>query len=236
MLTGPPRRAPVPRGHPRIALGRLGHAAAPPRAHLFPHTVSLTIAFLRDLRGEPRPRADRMDFPARLSGRQPGGGRRIAATFASLVEDAPMGQTTASRRGTAQPGAGPAARPVLGLPHARARPSSPTPLRLRRPRLAEWRLVDDLFAPAGHRHPERLESSYARQRRQPTLLGCRRFIPCSPDPPSGRSRLWPFETGWTVVSKASSMPSLAKPGRSRRAALPVKDARQVAAARDWRSS
>ncbi len=177
------------------------------------------------------------DFPHGFPKGSLGGGRAAAARLTALVEDGPNGANNRfeaaahlNRALSRPPG------PFWGCPVERAGPA----LSVRRSGFeergfGEWRLVDGLL----RRRGTGIQSVWKLYTRgsvgSQTLLGLPAIHRLLIDPAlAGRSRLWPFETSWDAdlagIVHAELWPSLADHARQ---PYSIKDARQVAAARDW---
>ena len=214
-----------------------GARDARPDPHYF-RTRSEAVAFLRDLLARsPGPALVGWDFPHGFPKGSLGGGRAVAAQLAALIEDAPDGSNNrfevAARFNRIL---GRAPGPFWGCPALRATPDlsdrrSPFDGR----GFAEWRLADELL----RRRGTGIQSVWKLYTRgsvgSQTLLGLPAIHGLLTDPAlAARSRIWPFETGWerdlSGIVHAELWPSLAD-----HAAQPysIKDARQVAAARNW---
>jgi molybdopterin-guanine dinucleotide biosynthesis adapter protein len=178
------------------------------------------------------------DFPHGFpAGAGLGGGRKAAARLARLVSDAPDGANNRflvaarlNRRLGRPPG------PFWGCPAWLA----DADLRDRRGGFAErgfgeWRTADGLLRRQGYP----IQSVWKLYTRgsvgSQTLLGLPAIHALLTRPAlARRSRWWPFDTGWdrslAGIVHAEVWPSLAD---HEAAPYPIKDARQVAAARDW---
>ena len=166
-----------------------------------------------------------------------GGGRNAAARLSELVLDAPDGTNNrfeVAARLNRMLGRAPG--PFWGCPADRAtRDLSDRRCAFAGRGFAEWRLADDLL----RRRGTGIQSVWKLYTRgsvgSQTLLGLPAIHRLLSDPAlAGRSRLWPFETGWdrelSGIVHAELWPSLAD---HRAQPYAIKDARQVAAARDW---
>jgi hypothetical protein len=166
-----------------------------------------------------------------------GGGRSAAAKLAALIEDGPDGSNNrfaVAAHLNQQLGRPPG--PFWGCPAARATAElSDRRSSFEGRGFAEWRLADDLL----RRRGTGIQSVWKLYTRgsvgSQTLLGLPAIHRLLNDPAlAGRSRIWPFETEWDRdlcgILHAELWPSLAAHEAQ---PYPIKDARQVAAARDW---
>jgi hypothetical protein len=202
-------------------------------------TRSEAIAFLGELLARTRGAAlVGWDFPHGFPrGSGLGGGRPAAARLAALIEDAPDGANNRfevaahlNRMLGRAPG------PFWGCPAHRASSDlSDRRCGFEDRGFAEWRLADDLL----RRRGTGIQSVWKLYTRgsvgSQTLLGLPALHRLLADPAlGGRSRLWPFETSWdrnlSGIVHAELWPSLADHACEPYA---IKDARQVAAARNW---
>ena len=202
-------------------------------------TRTEAIAFLRNLLARtPGPALVGWDFPHGFpTGSGFGGGRSAAAVLAALIEDAPNGANNRfevaaqlNRRLGCAPG------PFWGCPAGIACADlSDCRCAFDGRGFAEWRLADDLL----RRRGTGIQSVWKLYTRgsvgSQTLLGLPVIHRLLTDRAlARRSRLWPFDTGWdrdlSGIVHAELWPSLADHARQ---PYPIKDARQVAAARDW---
>jgi hypothetical protein len=215
-----------------------GTSEARPEPAYF-RTRTEAIAFLRRLlAGTAGAALVGWDFPHGFPrGSGLGGGRATAALLAALIEDAPDGANNRfemaaylNRKLGRAPG------PFWGCPAARASADlSDRRCSFHARGFAEWRLADDLL----RRRGTGIQSVWKLYTRgsvgSQTLLGLPAIHRLLTDPElAARSRLWPFETGWDRmldgIVHAELWPSLADHAAE---PYPVKDARQVAAARNW---
>jgi hypothetical protein len=202
-------------------------------------TRSEAIAFLRDLLARVRGAAlVGWDFPHGFPrGSGLGGGRAAAARLAALIEDAPDGSNNrfeAAAHLNAMLGRPPG--PFWGCPAWRASGDlSDRRCSFEERGFAEWRLADELL----RRRGTGIQSVWKLYTRgsvgSQTLLGLPAIHRLLTDPAlAARSRVWPFETAWdrdlSGIIHAELWPSLADHAAE---PYPVKDARQVAAARNW---
>jgi hypothetical protein len=197
------------------------------------------IAFLRDLLAGTRGAAlVGWDFPHGFpKGSGLAGGRAAAAHLAALIEDREDGANNrfevAAHLNRAL---GHAPGPFWGCPADRAtRDLSDRRCAFEGRGFAEWRLADALL----RRRGAGIQSVWKLYTRgsvgSQTLLGLPAIQRLLSDRElAARSRFWPFETQWDRdlrgVIHAELWPSLA-PHRAE--PYPIKDARQVAAARNW---
>ena len=196
------------------------------------------MAFLRELLIQSSgPALVGWDFPHGFPRGSLGGGRPAAARLAALVQDAPNGANNrfeVAARLNRDLGRPPG--PFWGCPAHRAG----TALSDRRSAFegrgfAEWRLADHLLRRRGTGIQSVWKLYTTGSVGSRTLLGLPAIHGLLTDPLLGeRSRLWPFETGWDVhltgVVHAEIWPSLSDHASHPH---PIKDARQVAATRDW---
>lgn len=123
--------------------------------------------------------------------------------------------------------------PFWGVPHGHTYPGL-TPTKPRRTGIQEFRPVEQLLRARGHniRSPWQLTGAGAVGSQM--LLGLP-MVSRLLDHAGTRARLWPFETidRPDAIIFAEIWPSLAPHHAPRYANLPIKDARQVAAMRDW---
>jgi hypothetical protein len=213
------------------------HEARPGPAYF--RTRAAAIAFLGELLARTRGAAlVGWDFPHGFPrGSGLGGGRPAAARLAALIEDAADGANNrfdvAARLNWML---GRAPGPFWGCPaHRASLDLSDRRCSFEGRGFAEWRLADDLL----RRRGTGIQSVWKLYTRgsvgSQTLLGLPAIHRLLADPAlAARSRLWPFETGWdrdlSGIVHAELWPSLADHARQ---PYPIKDARQVAAARDW---
>jgi hypothetical protein len=206
---------------------------------LYFRTRTDAVAFLRGLLADTAgPALVAWDFPHGFpQGSGLGGGRNAAARLAALIEDAPDG---ANNRFEVAAGLnrelGRAPGPFWGCPAPLASPHlSDRRCAFEGRGFAEWRLADALL----RRRGTGIQSVWKLYTRgsvgSQTLLGLPAIHRLLTDPAlARRSRLWPFETGWDTelagIVHAELWPSLADHARE---PYPIKDARQVAAARNW---
>ena len=202
-------------------------------------TRAEAVTFLRDLLAGARGAAlVGWDFPHGFPiGSGLGGGRTAAARLSGLIKDAEDGSNNRfdvaaqlNRMLGRAPG------PFWGCPADRAsRDLSDRHCGFDGRGFAEWRLADDLL----RRRGTGIQSVWKLYTRgsvgSQTLLGLPAIHRLLTDPAlAARSRLWPFESGWdrdlSGIVHAELWPSLAD---HRSQPYPIKDARQVAAARNW---
>jgi hypothetical protein len=206
---------------------------------LYFRTRTEAVAFLRDLLASAHGSAlVAWDFPHGFpKGSGLGGGRDAAARLAALIEDAPDGANNRFEVAAhLNRSLGRAPGPFWGCPA----PLASADLSDRRCAFegrgfAEWRLADALL----RRRGTGIQSVWKLYTRgsvgSQTLLGLPAIHSLLTDPAlAGRSRIWPFETLWdgdlSGITHAELWPSLADHARE---PYPIKDARQVAAARNW---
>ena len=201
-------------------------------------TRAEAISFLRELLTKtPAAALVGWDFPHGFPKGSLGGGRPAAARLAALIEDAHDGANNRfevaahiNRMFGHAPG------PFWGCPLDRASADlSDRRCGFDGRGFAEWRLADDLL----RRRGTGIQSVWKLYTRgsvgSQTLLGLPAIHRLLTDPAlADRSRLWPFETGWdrdlSGIVHAELWPSLAPHALE---PYPIKDARQVAAARNW---
>lgn len=125
------------------------------------------------------------------------------------------------------------AGPFWGVPHGHTHPGL-TPTKPRHTGIQEFRPVEQLLRARGHniRSPWQLTGAGAVGSQ--TLLGLP-VVARLLDRAGAHARLWPFEPldRPDAIIFAEIWPSLAPHDSPRYAQLPIKDARQVAAMRDW---
>jgi hypothetical protein len=202
-------------------------------------TRTEAVEFLRDLLADTSGATlVGWDFPHGFpKGSGLGGGRGAAGRLAALIEDAPDGANNRfevaahlNRMLGRAPG------PFWGCPVTCATAYlSDRRCSFDGRGFAEWRLADDLL----RRRGTGIQSVWKLYTRgsvgSQTLLGLPAIHRLLSEPAlAARSRLWPFETEWdgdlSGIVHAELWPSLADHARQ---PYPIKDARQVAAARDW---
>ena len=178
------------------------------------------------------------DFPHGYpAGSGLGGGRDLAHQFAGLISDGADGQNNRfvvaaalNRQLGAPPG------PLWGCPTGRGGPDlgeRKSPFTDRG--FDEWRLVDRRVRAGGRNIQSAWKLYTTGSVGSQILMGLPTLYRLLTDPDLGaRSRLWPFETDWDTalggIVHAEMWPSLAD---HQAQAHPIKDARQVQAARDW---
>ena len=177
------------------------------------------------------------DFPHGFPRGSLGGGRAAAARLAGLIEDAPDGANNRFEvaAGLNQELGGPPG-PFWGCPSHRAG----TALSDRRSgfegrAFAEWRLADHLLRRRGTGIQSVWKLYTTGSVGSQTLLGLPAIYGLVTDSLlAERSRFWPFETHWdadlTGIIHAEIWPSLSDHAAHPH---PIKDARQVAATRNW---
>jgi hypothetical protein len=215
-----------------------GTAGARPDPAYF-RTRAEAVLFLRDLLTRtPGSALVGWDFPHGFpKGSGLGGGRSAAARLSALIEDGPDGANNRFQVAAhLNRMLGRAPGPFWGCPADRATSDlSDRRCAFEGRGFAEWRLADDLL----RRRGTGIQSVWKLYTRgsvgSQTLLGLAAIHRLLTDPAlAERSRLWPFETAWdrdlAGVVHAELWPSLAD---HRAQAHAIKDARQVAAARDW---
>jgi precorrin-8X/cobalt-precorrin-8 methylmutase len=202
------------------------------------------VIFIRDLlAAEPGAALVGFDFvfgyPA--DARLPAG-RALCARLAAMITDAPDGANNrfevagALNREIQAAGGGGFRGPFWGHPPGRRFPHlSPTRPRPFPASVSDGRLVERRLAARRIQSPWKLftRASVGSQ----SLMGLPAVHRLLTDPAlAPRARLWPFETRWTEAIERDSIviaelwPSLVD---CRRQPYPIKDACQVAAARDW---
>lgn len=164
-------------------------------------------------------------------------GRDLCRLLASLVADHPDGSNTrfhaaAQLNRRLEDRHGPGQTPFWGCPYTRALPGL-APTKPRHCRLSEFRAVEQLLRSRGRSPQSAYKLAGVGSVGSQTLLGLSGVHRMLHDPRiARRARLWPFETDRIpprAVVFAEIWPSL---GDHQRQPYPIKDARQVAAARD----
>ena len=177
------------------------------------------------------------DFPHGFPRGSLGGGRPAAAGLAALVKDAPDGTNNrfdVAARLNQKLGGPPG--PFWGCPAHRAGGAlSDRRSGFEGRGFSEWRLADHLLRRRGTGIQSVWKLYTTGSVGSQTLLGLPAIHGLLTDPLlAERSRLWPFETRWdadlTGIVHAEIWPSLSEHAKQPH---PIKDARQVAATRDW---
>jgi hypothetical protein len=201
-------------------------------------TRPAAIAFLRELLLQTAgPALVGWDFPHGFPRGSLGGGRAAAARLAALVQDARDGinnRFEVAARLNQELGRPPG--PFWGCPpNCAGSALSDRRSGFEGRGFYEWRLTDHLLRQRG----TGIQSVWKLYTRgsvgSQTLLGLPAICNLLIDPAlAGRSRLWPFETRWDTdlagIIHAEIWPSLSDHANHPH---PIKDARQVAATRDW---
>jgi hypothetical protein len=201
-------------------------------------TRTAALAFLRELLIQSSgPALVAWDFPHGFPRGSLGGGRPAAARLAALVEDAPDGANNrfevAARLNQDRGGA---PGPYWGCPSHRAGGAlSDRRSGFEGRGFAEWRLADHLLRRRGTGIQSVWKLYTTGSVGSQTLLGLPAIYGLLTDPLlAERSRIWPFETRWDAVLNgiihAEIWPSLSDYAAHPH---PIKDARQVAATRNW---
>ena len=178
------------------------------------------------------------DFPYGYpAGSGLGSGRALAARLAARIEDAEDGANNrfavaaALNRELGRPPG-----PFWGCPPSQGNAdlTEKKPAFTGRP-YGEWRLVDRLLRGRGRNIQSAWKLYTTGSVGSQVLMGLPTVHRLASRPElAGRSKIWPFETGWdralAGIVHAEMWPSLTDHQRQRHA---IKDARQVLAARDW---
>ncbi len=164
-------------------------------------------------------------------------GRRLCRLLAALIDDRPDGSNTRFRAAAAlnrrlERHHGPGQTPFWGCPNGRSLPGL-SAIRPRQCRLQQYRAVEQLLHSRGHRPQSAFKLAGIGSVGSQTLLGLACVHRMLEDSRIAcRALLWPFETDRLppdAVVFAEIWPSLADHDRQPHA---IRDARQVAAARD----
>ncbi len=232
---GPKRPAPN-----RCWVARGGDGLRPEPRYF--RTRAEAVRFIRDLLLEGEGDAlVGFDFPYGFPrGSGLGGGRNAAAHLHATIRDEEGGANNRfevaaalnAKLNSSRPG------PFWGCPASKASATLTRTLRgldLDRARFPEYRIVEQRLRAKGHRLQSVWKLAYPGSVGSQTLLGLSAISRLLTDPAlASRSLVWPFETDWDArlagIVHAEIWPSLrdfsAQPH-------PIRDARQVAALRDW---